>query len=51
MDALQSDWSVTDEGPMDDLLGIEVDRNPDGSITLHQRKYIEKTGERTAAKK
>ena len=42
MDALASDWSVTDEGPMDDLLGIEIQRNKNGSITLHQRKYIEK---------
>ena len=42
MDALQSDWEVTDEGPMEDLLGIEVQRNANGSITLHQRKYIEK---------
>ena len=42
MDALARDWEVVDEGPMDDLLGIEVDDNPDGSIKLHQRKYIEK---------
>jgi len=42
MDKLASDWDVTDEGPMEDLLGIEVDYNGDGSITLHQRKYIEK---------
>ena len=27
---------------MEDLLGIEVDYNADGSIKLHQRKYIEK---------
>jgi hypothetical protein len=46
MDALTSDWEVLDEGPMDDLLGIEVQRNADGSITLHQRKYIEKIGAR-----
>ena len=46
MDALSSDWSVTDEGPMEDLLGIEVERNEDGSITLHQRKYIEKIAQR-----
>ena len=42
VDKLASDWEVVDEGPMDDLLGIEVERNSDGSITLHQRKYIEK---------
>ena len=42
MAQLSSDWDVVDEGPMDDLLGIEVRRNNDGSITLHQTKYIEK---------
>ena len=42
MDKLASDWDVTDEGPMEDLLGIEVSYNADGSITLHQCKYIEK---------
>ena len=42
VDALAHDWEVVDEGPMDDLLGIEVRRNKDGSITLHQAKYIEK---------
>ena len=31
---------------MEDLLGIEVEYNADGSITLHQRKYIEKIVER-----
>ena len=41
MDALSSEWDVTDEGPMEDLLGIEVEYNEDGSIKLHQRKYIE----------
>jgi len=46
MDKLSSDWDVTDEGPMEDLLGIEVEYNPDGSIKLHQRKYIEKIAER-----
>jgi hypothetical protein len=42
LDALQSDWEVVDEGPMEDLLGIEVVRNADASITLHQQSYIEK---------
>ena len=41
MDALQADWEITDEGPMEDLLGIEVRRNADGSITLHQERYIQ----------
>ena len=42
MDALASRWDITDEGPMEDLLGIEVQYNADGSIKLHQQKYIEK---------
>ena len=46
VDALSGDWEVVDEGPMDDLLGIEVERNADGSIKLHQRKYIKKIVER-----
>ena len=40
MDALAKDWEVTDEGPMEDLLGIEVDYLDDGSIKLHQTNYI-----------
>ena len=31
---------IVDEGPMEDLLGIECNTNPDGSITLNQNKYI-----------
>ncbi|MGA0059339.1 MAG: reverse transcriptase domain-containing protein [Planctomycetota bacterium] len=46
IDALFARWDVTDEGPMEDLLGIEVEYNRDGSIKLHQRKYIEKLVER-----
>jgi ribosomal protein L18E len=46
MDKLASDWDVTDEGPMDDLLGIEIEYYDDGSIKLHQRKYVEKIVER-----
>ena len=42
MDKLAKDWDVTDEGAMEDLLGIEVDYKSDGSIKLHQQKYIEK---------
>ena len=37
---LKLDWEVVDEGPMDDLLGIQAVYNKDGSITLHQEKYI-----------
>ena len=37
VDRLRKDlWEVVDEGPMEDLLGIEVDYLPDGSIKLHQ---------------
>ena len=46
MDALVDEWKVTDEGPMDDLLGMEIDYNADGSVTLHQRKYVEKVVQR-----
>lgn len=42
MQQLAARWDVTDEGPMEDLLGIEVQYNNDGSIKLHQRKYIDK---------
>ena len=40
--ALKKAWGVVDEGPMEDLLGIEVEHLRDGAIKLHQRKYIEK---------
>ena len=40
MRQLRKDWDIVDEGPMEDLLGIECNTNPDGSITLHQNKYI-----------
>ena len=46
MDKLAADWDVTDEGPMEDLLGIEVDYLPDGSIKLHQTSYIRKLVQR-----
>ena len=42
MDAFAADWQVVDEGPMDDILDIEVIYNKDGSIKLHQQAYIEK---------
>ena len=42
MTRLQEDWSIVDEGPMSDLLGIDCDRMPDGSILLHQGRYIRK---------
>ena len=37
---LRRDWDIVDEGPMKDLLGIQVMYNSNGSITLHQAKYI-----------
>ncbi|MDC0525432.1 reverse transcriptase domain-containing protein [bacterium] len=46
MDKLAKRWDVTDEGPMEDLLGIEVDYKSDGSIKLHQKRYIEKVVQR-----
>ena len=45
-DKLSTDWDVVDEGPMEDLLGIEIDNLPDGSIKLHQTKYIRKMVDR-----
>ena len=37
---LLRDWDVLDEGPMTDLLGIEVIYHSNGSVTLHQNSYI-----------
>ena len=45
-DKLAADWQVVDEGPMTDLLGIEVDYLADGSIKLHQESYVNKLVER-----
>jgi hypothetical protein len=44
MAKLAASWDITDEGPMEDLLGIEIEYDCDGegSIKLHQKKYIEK---------
>ena len=42
IDRLRADWDVVDEGPMSDLLGIDCDRMPDGSILLHQSGYVRK---------
>jgi hypothetical protein len=46
MDQLAAAWDVTDEGPMHDLLGIEVEYNDDDSIKLHQKAYVEKIVQR-----
>ena len=50
MSELVAAWDVVDEGPMDDLLGIEVQRNKDGTITLHQHSYISKLVRRFLAR-
>ena len=42
MKRLRADWDIVDEGPMTDLLGIDCDKQPDGSILLHQGRYIRK---------
>eukprot|EP00966_Prymnesium_polylepis_P106575 2467657-Prymnesium_polylepis.1 len=42
MNKLRADWEVVDEGPMDDLLAIQVRHNDDGTITLHQEAYVRK---------
>jgi len=42
MTNITRDWDVEDEGEMVDLLGIEIRHNPNGSITLHMKKYVEK---------
>ena len=39
---LRKDWDIVDEGPMVDMLGIECDRMPDGSMLLHQSAYLRK---------
>ena len=46
LDAINRDWKVVDEGPMEDLLGIEIDYLEDGSIKLHQERYVKKVVER-----
>ena len=42
MRQLRADWDIVDEGPMTDLLGIDCDKQPDGSILLHQSRYVQK---------
>jgi hypothetical protein len=39
---LVAEWDVVDEGPMEDLLAIQLRVNNDGSYTLHQEAYIAK---------
>ena len=33
-------WEAEDEGHMTDLLNVQIQREPDGSIVLHQQPYI-----------
>ena len=40
-DALNGRFKMEDNGEADYALGIHIDREKDGSITLHQRKYID----------
>ena len=40
--SLTTDWDVVDEGPMGDMLGIEIERRGDGSFLLNQPAYIAK---------
>lgn len=42
MTKLREDWDIVDEGVMEDLLAIQSRVGKDGSITLHQEKYIRK---------
>ena len=39
-------FNITDEGPLADILNVQIQHNTDGSTTLHQRDYIEKLAER-----
>ena len=41
MSALEADWDVVDEGPMLDLLGMEIIDHGD-RVTLHQHTFVEK---------
>ena len=39
---LAADWNVEDEGPISDLLNIEIEQTADGKVKLTQTSYIEK---------
>ena len=39
---LRTDWEIVDEGPMVDLVGMQCEDAGNGSIKLHQSKYIKK---------
>ena len=40
--SLQKDYSLTDEGKLQDYLGTRFDRNQDGSVTLTQPRMIDR---------
>jgi hypothetical protein len=40
-DMIRSTFDITDEGICTWVLGMGIDHNLDGSITLHQEKYIQ----------
>ena len=40
--SLQEEFTLTDEGPINDYLGVRFDRKPDGSIELCQPRIIER---------
>ena len=42
LDKLRTDWEIVDEGPMVDLVGMQCENAGNGSIKLHQSKYIKK---------
>lgn len=42
LERLRAYWDIVDEGTMEDLLAVQARYNADGSVTLHQTKYIEK---------
>ena len=39
---LQDRWKVEDEGPVSDLLNVEISRDDDGSVYLRQTGYIDR---------
>ena len=42
---LGKEFSITDEGPLADVVNIQIQPNKDGSVTIHQKAYIEKLAE------
>ena len=40
--ALGKTFAITDEGPLADIVNVQIQPNTDKSVTIHQRAYIEK---------